>query len=203
MRRNLLLHYYLSYPPKRDLHMSDLCSHSADLSITPWPSFIRKYSRLSKVTSFQLASEEEGSPSLIKFAHVVVNNLDIRVSGSSRLAGKPKLGENCRNVSSPWTEPGRLFVELKNRTQLNCAYSLTWALTYWKSLPLECSRWKSTYLSIPYANQASVNKSVRCSRLSILIFLPEPVYWSKRKSAISISSELIPKGVLWKASIGP
>ena len=36
------------------------------------------------------------------------------------LAGKPKLGENCRNVSSPWTEPGRLFVELRNRTQLNC-----------------------------------------------------------------------------------
>ena len=58
-----------------------------------------------------------------------------------------------------------------------------------------------------------MNKSVRCSRLSILIFLPEPVYWnqsvewkkqyiddrktwSKRKSAISMSSELIPKGVL-------
>ena len=35
---------------------------SVHLSITPWPSFIRKYSRLSKVTSFQLASEEEGSP---------------------------------------------------------------------------------------------------------------------------------------------
>ena len=32
------------------------------------------------------------------------------------------------------------------------------------------------HLSIPYANQASVNKSVRWSTSSMLMFLPLPVY---------------------------
>ena len=87
------------------------------LSIAPWPSFMRKYSRLSEVTAFQSASADEGSPfyriiinkifnniaificvtviriidiftSLTKFAQVEVNSFDIRLSGSSRLPVK-------------------------------------------------------------------------------------------------------------------
>ena len=40
----------------------------------------------------------------------------------TNLAGKPKFGENWRKVSSPWTDPGSLFVPLMKRTQLNCKW---------------------------------------------------------------------------------